>query len=132
MGKDRRDYRMVERHRQREVASDAHPHCADAATADLLVYVPGKDTKPVGDRAGAVLRKHMPFPADAQLRQLAHADELVRGFSDDAEQVRQVDGEARIGDLPGETGNFGRDPGHLVHDDDPRAAPFDIDRTFSP
>ncbi len=132
MSKDRRNHRRVERHGQREIASDAHPDCADASAANLLMNVSRKRAKPVGDRAGAVFRKHMPFPADAQPRQLAHANELVSGFSDNAEQMRHVDGEACIDDFPGEARNFRGDAGHLVHDDDARPLAFDKDRSFLP
>jgi hypothetical protein len=74
----------------------------------------------------------MPFPADAQPRQLPHADELVGRFADDAEEMGQVDGEASIDDLPGEAHNFSRNAWHFVHDDNRRTMAFYIDRALSP
>ena len=66
------------------------------------------------------------------LCQLAHANELVGGFSDNAEQMGHPDLEACVDDFPGETCNLCRDAGHLVHNDDARSLAFDIDRALSP
>ena len=54
LAQHRREHLVVDRHREREAAGEAHADRADARTAALLVQVAGQRAQPVDDRRRAV------------------------------------------------------------------------------
>ena len=109
---------FVHHQRQCEVAGQAHTNGPDAGATALRVGVPAKRAQPIGDRAGLVLPEHQKFPADARPGHLPDdvwdAERLV-GL---AEEVREIDGKALVGDPTRKTGDLGRNTGNLVHHHD--------------
>jgi hypothetical protein len=77
-----------------------------------------------------VLGEHVPFTADAELRQFSKAANLVCRLAKHSEQVGQENGEAGIGKLLRKPNHFGRDTRHLVHDDDGRTLTASVDGPF--
>jgi hypothetical protein len=104
-----------------------HIPTADALAADLVEGAAREGAGPVGERARGARGEDRELAADAGRGEAARRVERRERPVGDAEEMRDEDGEAGVGDGAAEGGDLGGDAGHLGHHHDggPGAAAMD-------
>ena len=114
---------VVDHHRQREPAGEAHADRADARAAAARVLGGGQRAQPRRDRARPLEGEAGELPRDAGGHERAHRVATGRRPAGIAEEVRHDRGAAGGDHPPAEDGELGRDARGLAHHDDGRTVP---------
>ena len=123
----RREHRGLKHHRQREIAGKAHADRPDALAAAFFVRERRERAQPLRRRRAFIRLKSAELAADAPADHREQCARHARHRAVLPEDMRHIDGEARIADPAREPRDMRADPRHFGHHDHRRAAARHID-----